>query len=118
MNKLGRLRVSTAVGYLAPARIRPNLTIRANTTVTRILFDGSKATGVEVQNADGSTETLNAKLVVLSAGALMSPKILMHSGVGPRASLESFNIDLVGDEPGVGQNLCDHPALSVVCEVK
>jgi choline dehydrogenase len=117
MNKLGRLRVSTAVGYLAPARIRPNLTIRANTTVTRILFDGSKATGVEVRNADGSTETLNASLVVLSAGALMSPKILMHSGIGPRASLESFNIDLVGDEPGVGQNLCDHPALGVVCEV-
>lgn len=117
MNKLGRLRVSTAVGYLAPARIRTNLTIRANTTVTRILFSGCKATGVEVQNADGSTETLNAHLVVLSAGALMSPKILMHSGIGPKTQLESFDIDVIGDEPGVGQNLGDHPALSVVCEV-
>jgi len=118
MNKLGRLRISTAIGYIAPARIRPNLSIKANTTVRRILFNGKKATGVEVENQDGSIEVINANLIVLCAGALMSPKILMHSGIGPAEQLESFGIDLVGDEPGVGQNLCDHPALSVVCEVK
>ena len=118
MNKLGRLRVSTAVGYIAPARIRPNLTIKADTSVLRILFAGKKATGVEVQNADGCVEIISAKLVVLCAGALMSPKILMHSGVGPKDQLQSFGIDVVADEPGVGQNLSDHPALSVVCEAK
>ncbi len=122
MNKLGRLRVSCAVGYLAPARIRPNLDIRANTLVRRVLFSGSssqkKATGIEVETANGEIETIEGKLVVLSAGALMSPTILMRSGVGPKNELESFGIDMVADEPGVGQNLSDHPALSVVCEVK
>jgi choline dehydrogenase len=118
MNKLGRLRISCAIGYLASARIRPNLAIRANTTVRRILFTGKQATGIEVENTDGSIEVINAKLIVLSAGAIMSPVILMHSGVGPEAQLESFGIDVVGDEPGVGRNLSDHPALAVVCEVK
>ena len=118
MNKLNRLRISTAIGYIAPARVRPNLTIRANTTVRRILFEGKKATGVEVENIDGSTEVLKASLVVLSAGALMSPKILMLSGIGPRDQLQSHGIDVIADEPAVGQNLSDHPALSVVCEVK
>lgn len=118
MNKLGRLRVSCAVGYLAPARIRPNLTIRAGTLVRRILFSGHRATGVEVQSAAGDIETIDGKLIVLTAGALMSPMILMRSGIGPKTQLESFGIDLIADEPGVGQNLSDHPALSVVCEVK
>ncbi len=118
MNKLGRLRVSCAVGYLAPARIRPNLTIMADTLVTRVIVQGKKATGVEVQNNSGEISRIEAKLIVLAAGALMSPTILMRSGVGPQAQLSAFGIDLAADEPGVGQNLCDHPALSVVCEVK
>lgn len=118
MNKLGRLRISCAIGYLAPARIRPNLTLRANTRVLRVRFDGRKATGVEVQNADGSTEVLEARLIVLAAGALMSPFILMHSGIGPAAQLQANGISCLADEPGVGQNLSDHPALSVVCEAK
>lgn len=118
MNKLNQLRISTAIGYIAPARVRPNLTIRANITVRRILFDGRKATGVEAENTDGTTEVLQAGLIVVSAGALMSPKLLMLSGIGPAAQLKRHGIDLVGDEAGVGQNLSDHPALSVVCEVK
>lgn len=118
MNKLGRLRISTAVGYLAPARIRPNLTIRDNTLVLRILFNGRQATGVEIENPDGSTEVLRARLVVLCAGALKSPQILMHSGIGPTDHVNSFGIDTIGEEPGVGQNLSDHPALSVVCQAK
>ncbi|MBO6657606.1 MAG: GMC family oxidoreductase N-terminal domain-containing protein [Pseudomonadales bacterium] len=118
MNKLGRLRISTAIGYLAPARLRPNLTIQADTLVRRVLFQGSRATGVEVENADGSIETINARLVVLCAGAIKTPQILMLSGIGPKAQLEAFGIESVTDEPGVGQNLSDHPALSVVCEVK
>ena len=118
MNKLGRLRISCAVGYLAPARIRPNLTIRGNTFVRRLILHGHRCTGVEVETADGSIETINARLIVLSAGALMSPPILMRSGIGPKQQLESFGIDLIQDEPGVGSNLCDHPAISVVCQVK
>ena len=118
MNKLGRLRVSTAIGYLAPARIRPNLTIKPNSFVHRILFDGKRASGVEYENADGSIETIQAGLIILCAGALKSPQILMHSGIGPTDQLNQFGIELVGEEPGVGQNLSDHPALSVVCEAK
>ncbi|MEX2488756.1 MAG: GMC family oxidoreductase N-terminal domain-containing protein [Pseudomonadales bacterium] len=118
MNKLGRLRVSCAVGYLAPARIRPNLDIRPETYVRRLIIEDGRCSGVEVQSADGTTSRVSARLVVLGAGAIMSPKILMHSGIGPRAQLESFGIDVIRDVPGVGRNLSDHPALSVVCTVK
>jgi choline dehydrogenase len=118
MNKIGRLRVSTAVGYLAPARIRPNLAIHANTTVRRICFSGRRATGVEVTAPDGETQVLNAKLVVICAGAIMTPHLLMHSGIGNADMLASLGLGVISDEPAVGQNLSDHPALAVVCEAK
>lgn len=118
MNKLGRLRVSCAVGYLAPARIRPNLTIRANTLVRRLIVEGGRCTGVEVETADGGTERVMARLVVLCAGAIMSPAILMRSGIGPRQQLEALGIDVRREVPGVGANLSDHPALSITCEVR
>lgn len=118
MNKLGRVRISCAVGYLAPARIRPNLTIRANTLVRRLVIDGGRCRGVEVENPDGSIERIMASLVVLSAGAIMSPAILMRSGVGPREHLESLGIDVHCDVPGVGANLSDHPAIAITCEVR
>lgn len=118
MNKLGRLRISCAVAYLAPARIRPNLTIRGNALVTRLITNGHRCTGVELENTDGSIEVLEAKLIVLSAGSLMSPPILMRSGIGPAEQLASFGIDVVQDEPGVGANLSDHPALGISCVVK
>lgn len=118
MNKLGRLRVSCAVGYLAPARIRPNLSIRANTFVRRLVIDGNRCTGVEVEDSAGAVVEIAGRLIVVSGGALMSPAILMRSGLGPRRQLEVLGIDVVSDVPGVGQNLSDHPALSVVCQVK
>ena len=118
MNKLGRLRISCAIGYLAPARLRPNLTIQANTFVNRLLFSGTRCIGVEIQNTDGSIEALHAKTVVLSAGAILSPAILMRSGLGDKQQLESFSIDVVQNIPAIGQNLCDHPAISVVADVK
>jgi choline dehydrogenase len=118
MNKLGRLRVSCAIGYLAPARARANLEIRANTFVRRLVIAGGRCTGVEVEKADGTVETLTAKLVVLCAGAILSPAILVRSGIGPRASLESLGISVHADVPGVGANLSDHPAISVVCRVR
>ena len=118
MNKLGRLRVSCAVGYLAPARIRPNLAIQPRTLATRLLIEGRRCVGVEARREDGAIERIEGKLVVLCAGAIGSPAILMRSGVGPRVQLEAHGIAVAHDAPGVGQNLCDHPALSVVCLAK
>jgi choline dehydrogenase len=112
MNKLGRLRVSCAVGYLAPARIRPNLTILAETLVIRVLAENGRAAGVEVRKADGAIETVAGRLVVLCAGAILSPAILVRSGLGPRRTLEALGVPVLADVPGVGQNLCDHPAMS------
>ena len=117
MNKLGRVRVSTAVGYLAPARIRPNLTIQANTTVRRLVIAKGRVTEIELER-EGQIETITAKLFVLSAGSIMSPAMLMRSGVGPREELERHGIEVLRDVPGVGTRLSDHPALAVVCRVK
>jgi choline dehydrogenase len=118
MNKLGRVRISCAVGYLAPARIRPNLTIRARTIARRLIVRRGKCAAVEVETADGAIEQIAARLFVLSAGAVMSPAILMRSGIGARRALETLGIDVVADVPAVGENLCDHPALAVVCTPK
>lgn len=117
MNKLGRVRISTAIGYLAPARIRPNLTVRADTLTRRLLVENGRVTGIEVESG-GSTETIRARLVVLCAGALQTPAILLRSGIGPRGGLEPHGIELVRHVPGVGANLCDHPALAAVATVK
>ncbi len=118
MNKLDRLRISGAVGYLAPARIRPNLDVLAERVVIRLTFQGGRCNGVEVQRRDGRHEQLAARLVVLSGGALMTPCILLRSGIGARDEVAALGVDLVRELPGVGKNLSDHPALAVVCEVK
>ncbi len=118
MNKLGRLRVSCAVGYLAPARVRPNLVIRPDSHVSRLVIENGRCVGVDVLQADGSTERLHARLVVVSAGALQSPALLMRSGIGPATQLAAHGIDVVSDLAGVGQNLSDHPALSIVCQAR
>jgi choline dehydrogenase len=117
MNKLGRLRISCAIGYLAPARARPNLTIQSDTFVRRLLMDQHRCIGAEVETPNG-LEKIFATTTVLSAGAIMSPSILMHSGLGPKRQLESLSIPVIEDIPGVGQNLCDHPAISVVMKAK
>ena len=117
MNKLGRLRISTAIGYLAPARARPNLTIRANTLTRRLVVEHGRVIAAEVER-DGEVSLIRAKLFVLSAGSLQSPAILMRSGIGQRAELERHGIAVIRDVPGVGANLCDHPALAVACAVK
>jgi len=118
MNKLGRLRISAAVGYLAPARIRPNLDVISETLTRRLMMEGGRCIGVEVENNQGEIRTIKANLVVLSAGSLMSPSILVRSGIGAKKQVESLGIESVADMPGVGENLSDHPALGVVCQVK
>ncbi len=118
MNKLGRLRISAAIGYLAPARLRPNLDVLADTLVRRLLFTQTRCTGVEVEDQMGSVRIIPARLVVVCAGALMTPSLLMRSGIGARAMLRQLGVNCVADRPGVGQNLCDHPALGVLCDVQ
>jgi choline dehydrogenase len=115
MNKLGGLRISTATAYLAPARVRPNLTIRACTTTRRVLVRGRHATGVEVVDSAGEVTEIGARLVVLATGAVHTPGLLVRSGIGQQSELDRLGIDAVAVVPGVGANLCDHPALAVLC---
>lgn len=107
----GTARASTAAAYLdAATRARPNLTIHADTEVRRIVMDGRRATGVELRR-NGTDETTAADHVILSAGALHSPWLLMLSGIGPAAHLRDRGVAVTLDRPGVGQHLMDHPSL-------
>lgn len=117
MNNPNGVRMSTALTYVNPNRHRLNLTIRPNVMVRRILFDGRRATGVEVASG-GETFLAEAGLIVLSAGAIASPQLLMLSGVGPANHLSSLGIPVVKDLPGVGQNLRDHPLCPVRVQTK
>jgi choline dehydrogenase len=112
MNKLGRLRISTSIGYLSAARYRDNLEIRPGRTVARLLIEGGRCVGAET--VDG--ERIRARLVVVAAGAIHSPGILVRSGVGDRAELDRLGIDSVATVAGVGAGLSDHPALAVLLE--
>jgi choline dehydrogenase-like flavoprotein len=102
------MRCSAAVAYLHPAMARPNLHVVTNALTTRILFDGSRATGVEIMR-NGALEQIHADTeVIVAAGAYNSPQILMLSGIGPAAELAAFQIPVVADLP-VGDGLQDHP---------
>ena len=116
-NNLGGVRMSAAMTYLNPMRHRLNLTVRGEVFVRRILFDGSKAVGVEAESG-GEIFTVGAERVVLSAGAIRSPHILMLSGVGPEERLEKFGIPRVNALPGVGQGLWNHLSAHVTFKVK
>jgi len=110
--KKGR-RWSTADAYLRPALSRPNLTVRTCAQVTRVTFDGTRATGVAYVDK-GTERTVRATAeVVLCGGAVNSPQLLMLSGVGPAEHLRELGIDLVAALPGVGENLHDHPAAGI-----
>jgi len=101
-------RWSTANAYLRPALRRRNLRLLRRTRARRILFDGKRATGVEVERG-GGIETVSARReVILAAGAINSPLLLMHSGIGPGATLAQAGIAPLHELPGVGGNLQDH----------
>ena len=117
MNNPDGIRMSAALTYLNPCRHRLNLTIRANVLVRRIIFEGNRAVGVEVES-DGEGFTVDGAEILLSAGAIASPQLLMLSGVGPADHLRSLGIPVVQDLPGVGQNLRDHPNIRVPVKVK
>ena len=104
----GGMRCSAAVAYLHPALARPNLTLIPGALVTRVLFDGERATGVEAVR-DGVLQALSAEReVILSAGAYNSAQLLMLSGIGPAAHLREHGLDVRLDQPAVGANLSDH----------
>ena len=108
MNRRGRTRISTAIAYIAPARHRLNLTVRGNCHVNRVLFDGDRAVGVEVESG-GELQSVYGDNITLSAGAIQTPPILWRSGIGPKDRLEALGIACRIDQPGVGANLIDHP---------
>ena len=106
------VRFSTALGYLGAARHRLNLTLRPNCHIKRIVFDGKRATGLEVESG-GDTFSVEGDEIVLSAGAVGSPQLMLLSGVGPASQLGDLGIPVVHDLPGVGKNLKDHPKVYV-----
>ena len=103
-------RWSAADGYLSPARDRSNLSVQTDTQVQRLVIEDGAATGVTYKDKNGNAFTAIANTeVILSAGVVGSPQLLMLSGIGPASHLKDLGIEVVKDLPGVGQNLNDHP---------
>ena len=109
MNRIETTRISAATAFLDEARSRPNLTIRQNTLVNRVVLDGKRAVAVEL--SDG--EVLEAEGIVLSAGAFGSPAILLRSGIGPAREVAALGITSRIDLPGVGARLWDHASVPI-----
>jgi choline dehydrogenase len=106
-------RQSTAVAFLHPITHRPNLTIQTHAQVSRLRCDGTRVIGAEyTQHGTARQATANHE-VLLSAGVIDSPKLLLLSGIGPADQLRALGIPVVVDLPGVGENLQDHPVLMV-----
>ncbi len=116
-NNLDGVRMSSAITHLNPVRHRLNLTVRGGVYARRVLVEGSRAVGVEAESG-GEVFTLRADRVVLSAGALRSPHLLLLSGIGPGEQLGRFGIPLVHELPGVGEGLWNHLSAHVTFKVK
>lgn len=116
-NNLGGVRVSTAMGHLNPMRHHLNLTVRGGVHVRKIVVRDGKAVGVEAESG-GKIFPVEADRVVLSAGAIRSPQLLMLSGIGPEDHLRQFGIATIRHLPGVGQNLMNHLSAQMTFKVK
>jgi choline dehydrogenase-like flavoprotein len=115
---LNNRRCSAAVGYLRPALGRPNLTLVTGALVLRVVIEGCRAVGVEYA-VRGKVQTARAGAeVIVTSGAIGSPRLMMLSGIGPAAELRRHGIAVVQDLPGVGQNLNDHFGIDIVAELK
>ena len=101
-------RLSAARAYLHPVMSRPNLDVKTRAFVTRIVFEGTRAVGVEYTHGKGSAQQVRAGEIVLCGGAINSPQLLQLSGVGNADELTPLGIDVVHDLPGVGEHLQDH----------
>ncbi|MDJ1135670.1 GMC family oxidoreductase [Streptomyces iconiensis] len=111
VNRVDDVRQSTALTYLARARGRANLHVRAGVHVDRVVFEGGKAVGLRLADAGGTL--VRARRTVLAAGAYGSPAVLMRSGIGPAEDLAALGIDVLADLPGVGQGLREHPTVTL-----
>lgn len=116
VNQKKGLRWSAARGFLDPAKGRPNLEIRTDSEAMRVAFEGKRATGI-VYRRGGRVEIAKGRRIVLSAGAVQTPKLLMHSGLGPAVHLAEFGIETRLERPGIGANLQDHLQLRPVYKV-
>ena len=106
-------RASAYEAFLAPIRSRPNLSIVTGCTVSRIVIEDGRATGIEAVRDGQPVRFAARREVVLSAGVYKSPQLLMLSGIGPAAHLHEHGIAVVRDLPAVGQNWCDHQKMGV-----
>lgn len=107
----GKKRQSGSICHLGTTvRTRNNLAVRVNAEVIRLRFEGPQISGVVIQ-CNGRVEEVRASKVVMAAGALLTPALLMRSGIGPASRLQSLGIPIVADRPGVGANLQNHPML-------
>ncbi|MBX9778500.1 MAG: GMC family oxidoreductase N-terminal domain-containing protein [Xanthobacteraceae bacterium] len=111
-------RVSSAIAYLTRAvRERTNLTILAGTRAERLLFDGTRITGVRVRRRNEAID-ISARETIVSMGALQSPAFLMRNGIGPAKELQALGIGVVADRAGVGKHLMEHPGVNFGCYLK
>ncbi|MGJ5797358.1 GMC family oxidoreductase [Streptomyces griseorubiginosus] len=106
-------RLSAADAYLTPARMRPNLQVVTSAIVHRVLVRGDRCVGVEYSTGSDLVTVACRREVLLSAGAVGTPQVLLRSGIGPESHLSDMGVDLVVDLPGVGGNLHDHPTTGV-----
>jgi len=114
----GARRNSAARAFLRPAMKRANVTVLTHAQVTRVLFEGKRAVGVEVRHRGQIRRIRAGREVILSGGAINSPQLLMLSGIGPAEHLKSHGIDVVADSPQVGQNLNDHQGINYTWRMK
>jgi choline dehydrogenase len=114
----GGRRQSSAEAFLKPARRRPNLTVVTDTVVERVLFDGKRAVAVACSRGEATVQFRCRREVILSAGAVQSPKLLQISGIGPADHLRSLGIDVRVDSPDVGSNMREHRLLFIQHRVK
>jgi choline dehydrogenase-like flavoprotein len=112
-NCIDGVRMNMALVYLGPALSRPNLTLMADTRVRRVLIENGRATGVEAER-NGETVKLSAREVVLCAGGIKSPHLLMLSGVGDATELAQHGIAVAHHSPGVGKGVMDHPTAALL----
>ena len=112
LNIRSGVRVSAALAYLLPILSRENLCVQGNSAVTSLMFDGSTVIGVEII-VDGVRSIVKSDNVIVSAGAVHTPALLLRSGIGPADDLVALGISVVVDSPGVGRGFSDHPEVGV-----
>jgi len=113
MNRRGK-RSSAAYAFVEPLRKDPHLTVKLNSAAHRIIVEGKRAVGVTYSDGQGERTAFADGDIIISSGALVTPKLLMLSGIGPADELRTQGIDVVADLPGVGQNLIDHPEVPIL----